>query len=168
MGSGFEVLIEFCWCWLKLLVFWIFRKIFYFFSPLCEKKGIFRINNLHQMDLNAVPFPFKDREFDAIVCCGVLTFARDKPGLFKEWHRLLLGEQHPINHNFHTWQNFGGFWLIWFFDRLWRSSDLYSSGRLARKWGWKNIRNFGFVYERVWKWSQSLSPRIRKIGSHWN
>merc|ERR1719203_2017056 len=57
--------------------------------PMAESKGY---HHLQQWDLNEFPFPFDDNGFDALTCCGTLTYAVDKVKLFCEWSRITKDE----------------------------------------------------------------------------
>ena len=53
--------------------------------PMAADKGY---DELQQWDMNELPFPFDDDEFDALSCAGTLTYAVDKVKLFEEWCRI--------------------------------------------------------------------------------
>lgn len=61
------------------------------FSPamldLCRAKGI--AVDLRQQDLRQTPWPYRDRFFDAAVCCGVFHFIGELETIFAETERVL-------------------------------------------------------------------------------
>lgn len=54
---------------------------------LAQKTGAY--SQLEQFDLQNRPFPFKQSEFDAVNCIGVLTYIKDLRSLFKEFCRIV-------------------------------------------------------------------------------
>ena len=54
---------------------------------IAEKSGAY--TRISQQDLQKQPFPFKEGEFDAINCIGVLTYIKDPESLFKEFCRIV-------------------------------------------------------------------------------
>lgn len=63
------------------------------FSPamleICRAKGIAEDLKLH--DLGKFPWPYPDRSFDHLVCCGVFHFIPELEGVFSEAVRVLRG-----------------------------------------------------------------------------
>lgn len=61
------------------------------FSPamldVCRAKGI--AEELRQHDLRQLPWPYPDRTFDHLVCCGVFHFIPELEGIFEEASRVL-------------------------------------------------------------------------------
>jgi predicted TPR repeat methyltransferase len=61
------------------------------FSPamlaLCQAKGLAVHLQLH--DLQQAPWPYRSKEFDHVVCCGVLHFIGDLAVIFAEAGRVL-------------------------------------------------------------------------------
>ena len=51
-----------------------------------QKTGVY--SQLKQLDLQKQPSPFKQSEFDAVNCVGVLTYIKDPRSLFKEFCRI--------------------------------------------------------------------------------
>ena len=54
---------------------------------LAEETGAY--SSLQQQDLQKQPFPFKNDEFDAVNCIGVLTYIKDPKSLFQEFCRIV-------------------------------------------------------------------------------
>lgn len=52
-----------------------------------QKTGVY--SQLKQLDLQKQPSPFKQSEFDAVNCVGVLTYIKDPRSLFKEFCRIV-------------------------------------------------------------------------------
>jgi len=61
------------------------------FSPamleICQAKGI--AEELKQHDIQQIPWPYLDKTFDHLVCCGVLHFIPELEGIFGEASRVL-------------------------------------------------------------------------------
>ena len=54
---------------------------------LAQKTGAY--TQLKQLDLQKQPFPFKQSEFDAVNCIGVLTYIKEPKSLFQEFCRIV-------------------------------------------------------------------------------
>jgi predicted TPR repeat methyltransferase len=61
------------------------------FSPamleICKHKNI--ASDLKQHDLQRIPWPFPDKHYDILVCCGVMHFVSDLEGILGEARRVL-------------------------------------------------------------------------------
>ena len=55
---------------------------------IAREKNVY--NDLIQLNMNEIPYNvFRDNQFDALICCGVLTYAKDISRILREWSRII-------------------------------------------------------------------------------